>query len=333
MKNGQAGISRLFSRWINGTATRREMDEWLDKIGQVNDKDEQEMKTMLEQAWEDTPPERTVPEDKWKQVYRSVIRSGQEPPVTRTIVWWRKIAAVAAILVLVTGGMYLYRHISRPAPVTWKEITTQAGERKKIGLNDGTVIWLNAASHLKYPERFTGPGRNIHLNGEAFFEVEPDPARPFRVHSQGLTTEVLGTAFNVNAYEQEGQVHITVAHGKVQVCDSMTMLGTLEPSQQLSYGRSSRKTEIRQVNPEAFTVWRKGELVLDNLTFGEAAHVMEKWFGVTIRFENKQVKNKRFTVKFRKGETLQQVLEVLCEMNGASFQVTGTAGDKQVIIR
>jgi transmembrane sensor len=125
--------------------------------------------------------------------------------------------AAAVLIFLISGSYILYRHISRNEP-EYATLYTQPGKVSRVTLGDGTIIWLNAASHLKFPKTFAKSGpREVFLEGEAYFEVAKDMQHPFLVHTRDLTTKVLGTKFNVKAYTGLPGIEVTLLEGKVML--------------------------------------------------------------------------------------------------------------------
>jgi ferric-dicitrate binding protein FerR (iron transport regulator) len=135
----------------------------------------------------------------------------------RPLRYIRPLVAAAVLIFIISGSYILYRHISRNEP-EYATLYTQPGKIKKVTLGDGTSIWLNAASHLKFPKTFAKSGpREVFLEGEAYFEVAKDMQHPFLVHTRDLTTKVLGTKFNVKAYTGLPGIEVTLLEGKVML--------------------------------------------------------------------------------------------------------------------
>jgi transmembrane sensor len=137
----------------------------------------------------------------------------------RKIAMWRYTAAAAVLLGIITISMVFM--LRKKQPEAWAEMVvlhTQPGKMSKIKLSDGTLVWLNADSRLRYPQNFGGAGsREVYLDGEAYFEVAKDKEHPFRVHSKSLVTRVLGTKFNVKAYSDNKNVEVTLLEGRVML--------------------------------------------------------------------------------------------------------------------
>lgn len=270
----------------------------------------------MDAAWENWQEEDISAKINWLEMYNSIVETKR----TGTS-WLKKIAAAAAVFLLVSGLLYVYRHFTDAGPghAQYAEAVTGTGQRKKIILPDSSIVWLNASSRLRYPVSFSPRERDVFLTGEAFFQVEHDKNRPFLVHSRRVTTKVLGTKFNVNSYNDHTSIAVTVLDGRVAVSDSLNSFGVLTSDQQITYDMTTGKANMLQVNAAALTAWHDGELVFDNTTFDMAAKIIEKWYGVEVRFLNEGLKTCEFTASFRMEDSLNQVLAVICGLNHADY--------------
>lgn len=195
--------------------------------------------------------------------------------------------------------------------------------RQFVRLPDGSMVILNEASELSYTAAFGVGDRNVVLKGEGYFDVQHDPSRPFRVQSAGITTTVLGTAFNVKAYPGQDEVLVTVVRGKVQVADGGNMLTTLVPDQQLKVNTATHAYVRTRLPAETAVAWKKSFLILEDLSMAEVAERLESRYGVRIKFSNQGFANCRITATFLDGEALEQVLEVVTGVLNASYTISG----------
>lgn len=221
---------------------------------------------------------------------------------------------VAASVILLAGLSYLFIQY-RKAPRTGEhkqirvEKANQRGERTKLTLEDGTIVWLNAESSLHFPEKFEKGSREVYLEGEAFFEVSRDEERPFLIHSGDVLTKVLGTSFNVNAYPDHPMV-VTVNSGKVYLTDTGDNAVYLEAGQQTSFVPDQGFSAAKQVNAAEYSDWTRGTLNLNNKSLAEAALLLERWYNVDIRLTNKNLENCVIAGEHT-NESLGNVLEAL----------------------
>ena len=148
-------------------------------------------------------------------------------------------------------------------------------------LSDGTKVWMNAASSLRYPVKFAADSRTIYVSGEVYLEVAKDTCRPFSVVTDGMRIEVLGTCFNVRAYPHEQETRITLAEGRVaaQIGEKKY---TLIPGNQLSLEESSEKINIRSVDVDEVLSWKRGFYVFKKCNLAEVASTLQCWYDVEI---------------------------------------------------
>lgn len=201
------------------------------------------------------------------------------------------------------------------------EKTTDIGESLKIDLPDGSIVWLNNASKIKYLNEFDSKSRKIFLEGEAYFEVKKDRSKPFIVYASGIRTKVLGTSFNINAYKDLSSVVVSVIKGKVAVSDSLNSFAFLEKDQQLEIDKRS-KLFVKTVGKSTSVLgWKEGRLLFDQATFLEIRSVLHKKFGLVMKFENENLKNCRFTASFEKDDKPLEILDMLNLLHGTSYKI------------
>ena len=162
-------------------------------------------------------------------------------------------------------------------------VATQPGERRTLTLSDGTVIELNVDSQLRLPETFRSSQRTVWLDGEAYFDVAPDPERPFLIYSGDAVVEVLGTAFTVEAYPGEAHVAVVVEMGRVvlQAAATPDTTAVLTPGQRGALAAGHLTVEA--VDPAAHLAWRHGRLVFEGASLAEVARTLARWYDVDVR--------------------------------------------------
>lgn len=235
-------------------------------------------------------------------------------------------------------GKLTYTAAANPATtLAYNILTVPAGSKYEIVLPDGSHVWLNAASAIRYPVAFSGPERKVEVTGEAYFEVAKDPQKPFRVTIFSLATgesrgetEVLGTHFNIKAYDGEGSIKTTLLEGSVKVIAPIKhdtaeshVSRILSPGQQASISSQSQKSpkiQVQTVNVQEAIAWKKGELILNNVTMDEAARIMERWYNVQFEFRNPKLTTCRITVPFLKGEPVQEAMDVISGYIGFTWK-------------
>lgn len=228
--------------------------------------------------------------EKEKENTRKKILSGIEIKrfeKKRERIWLnRMVWRIAASVLLVLGiGLTSYFIGNREVEVNYLTKSTTKGQRSVVTLSDGSVITLNSKSKLAYPEKFSGKTREITLEGEAFFEVQKDPERTFIVHAGDVVTTVLGTSFNVRAFE-EAQVEVTVATGTVKVAANATGREVLlTKGQQAIYSGKLSDIITRDVDLRRYTSWIGRSLEFDMMPFKEVVNILKRTYNTEIRIQ------------------------------------------------
>lgn len=210
------------------------------------------------------------------------------------------------------------------AAVSYHTLQVPHGESYSITLPDGTRVWVNALSSLKFPSSFDGSAtRTVELTGEGFFEVARDTAHPFRVVTTRQTIVVTGTSFNVEAYAKEVS-RTTLCRGSVTVETSAGKAIHLHPGQQLSIGETGEAV-VAEVNTDIYTAWMIGEYYFDNETLSEVLTKLGKWFEINgVEFTNPEFEQRLFSGKFKKSDGIETILRVIERgINGRIEYVNG----------
>lgn len=196
------------------------------------------------------------------------------------------------------------------------QVIVPYGKQSKVVLADGTTVWLNAGSQLSYPTSFTGNIREIHLSGEALFDVTSDPAHPFHVITSKIKIQVTGTRFNVTSYANDNTIQTVLLSGKIQARENKHFSKAVEltPGDRIVYNKTSNKLTKDQVDVELFSSWVNGYLVFEDETISEIFKKLERFYNKKIRIEG-TTGNAFFTGKLDLAENLESVL------NNISFSV------------
>ncbi|MDD2513760.1 MAG: FecR domain-containing protein [Proteiniphilum sp.] len=236
----------------------------------------------------------------------------------------------AAALLLIASTFFLTRMLLFESTGTGEMNTlyVPAGQRAQLTLNDGTQVWLNAQSTLTYPARFFGKRREVSVVGEAYFDVAENREKPFVVTTEQLTMEVLGTEFNVYSYPEAGIVQTSLVKGSLKVSETgkngQSML--LSPSQQVTYQNSKMQLEPL-TNPEHL-LWKEGIYAFNNERLIDILAKLELYYDTTIRVEDPEIFNVRYTGKFRQRDGIDEILHILQKIQ--SFYIQNDK-DKNII--
>lgn len=206
--------------------------------------------------------------------------------------------------------------------VKWNRITTTNDCKYSFKLSDGTVVWINSGSELRFPSKFSGESREVFLKGEACFEVTHDANKPFFVVADNVKTKVLGTVFNIKAYDN---VFTTLIEGKigVEVLDKNNVLSTatLTPGMQLQWRKSENSFTVERVNAANSVVWIKGDYVFAGENIREVLEVITRMYDVEFKYDSAIPDNMTFEGSISRTETLRYVLETLTLAGGPEFKV------------
>ncbi|QSW87995.1 DUF4974 domain-containing protein [Flavobacterium endoglycinae] len=199
-------------------------------------------------------------------------------------------------------------------------LSTPIGGQYNIVLADGTKVFLNAVSSIKYPTQFNGDQRIVELEGEAYFEVAKNKNQPFIVKSADQAIKVLGTHFNVHAYDNEPIIKTTLLEGSVAVT-YQNQKTILKPGQQSNVTANSNKITVREVDTEAAIAWKNGRFKFDNADLKSVMKQLERWYGIKVEYRG-DVSDVRFNGGTFRNKNLSEVLKVL-ELSNIKFKVEG----------
>lgn len=203
-----------------------------------------------------------------------------------------------------------------PAEIKYNTLSVPRGGEYQLVLSDGTKVWVNAESSLRYPETF-GDTRELMLTGEAYFEVAKDPARPFIVHVGDNSVEVLGTHFNVSSYEKD-KLYTTLAEGKVKVShDGQSVI--LNPNEQAIIEPGISGIEIREVDAFLYTSWINGRYEFRDTQLESIVAQLSRWYDVDIRFADDSLKHKRFAGVIYRDEELGFAIKIIERVANVRF--------------
>lgn len=229
---------------------------------------------------------------------------------------------------LVDGGnnVLAYTPVSLPETteqeLVYNKLEIPRGAEYVLTLSDGTRVWLNSESKLRYPVNFTGEQREVFVEGEAYFLVKHDAEHPFIVHAEGAGIEVLGTEFNVRTYEDE--VVTTLVNGRVCLSSGkkeQQML--LIPGEQGCVDKSSGDLQKQMVDTYLYTAWKDGRFVFRNTRMEELLNTLGRWYDLTVFYQNEVVKDIRFTGDMPRMGDFHQLLNIIGQNGRVGFEIQG----------
>lgn len=235
----------------------------------------------------------------------------------KVLLYWEKIAAVLFIPLLLSALFYNF-YFDGPVKNkqdVYNEIHIAFGTTSQLVLADGTKVWLNSGSCLKYPLDFTNYMREVYLEGEAYFEIAKNKNKAFIVKTADLDIKATGTSFNVLAYPEENMVETTLITGKVSLVMELPNSNTqkltdLKPGERASFDKNKKKIELGMVDTDKVTSWKDGQLIFRNDPLVQIAKNLGRWFNTDIELVDDELKSYRYTATFS-NESLFQVMELL----------------------
>jgi ferric-dicitrate binding protein FerR (iron transport regulator) len=307
--------------------------------------------------FEKNTPREELADNGWQQL-AGQLNTGPDPDNEETIknpnlfrlisIYRQRWIVAAAVLVFSICGTALYYKNSygkSQVALSGKTANTLYGTTSSLTLADGTRVRLNAGSKLTYPDVFTGTKREVSLDGEAFFEVTKNPKVPFLVHAGKITVKVLGTTFNVKAYQGDANIETTLISGKVHVMlnDDPEKEIVLSPHEKLTVINPPSLAETNTIQtPESNalryqvqalpannnnnfveTAWLNHKLVFSNESFDEVARQLERKYDVHIYFKSNKLKQEHISGVFER-ESISKVLEILKMTTRFNYTVEGT---------
>ncbi|WP_119079204.1 FecR family protein [Chitinophaga alhagiae] len=326
-------LLQLLEKYLRNECTEEEreaVEGWYHRYGPLREPARPTMEAGLQAVYHGLV-EQLREEGEWRD--EGGLRP-EAPPVRRLYArWWK---AAAAVLLVAGAAWWLLR----PAPMVLA--VTAPGQRTQIMLPDSTRVWLNVSSRLEYPRHMEQGGREVYLRGEAYFEVAANAQHPFLVRTDDIQVQVLGTAFNLKAYREDGALETTLVEGKVAV----NLRGGPERRQVLAPGEKlllTRKTAASTGEGEdwgAFTaslqpasngaednevgesMWRKERLQFKDQSFTELARVMERWYNRRIVIRDAALNENRFSGEFR-NEDITRALKALQLTADFTYELKG----------
>ena len=245
-----------------------------------------------------------------------------------------RIAAILFIPLLVASALLFYRQqketTAPPSQFAMQEITSPPGVRSQVVLPDGSNVWLNAESTIKFKVPFDKSTRHVSLCGEAYFEVKKNPDAPFVVQSGKVKVKVLGTKFNYKAFAEENNIEVVLAEGKISLNTEGCAKGnekTMNPGDRAVFDKTANQTKITNEKIDKYIAWHNGKMIFDETPMPEVALQLGRWYGIEVIIEDPRINKYRITTTFE-NESLHQVLELLRLSSPISIQYIAATVDK-----
>nr|WP_321354702.1 FecR domain-containing protein [uncultured Draconibacterium sp.] len=259
----------------------------------------------------------------WERLSRRIAGYTKDSSKNIWSSYWPQIAAVLIIGLLITSLSALYFSNSKPIYLT---SAAPQGSVAQTILPDGTSIFLNAGSELKYDVNPKSKLREVFINGEAWFNVEQNKKRPFIVHTSFYDVKVLGTKFNVKAYKEEETITTTLEEGLVHIISTNHLRleeeVTLHPGQQLVFNKNDRNLQLKNVDTRLFTSWRNNQLIFLEMSFGDLVQLLERKYGVEIEVVDESILKEHYTGTI-KNESILEILNIIKHTHPIGYDIKG----------
>ena len=304
--------------------TEQKLEELIEKYADETATEEERRQLM---AWYGVT---SINEVQWpgekEEVYQRMLQRlkiDKKPGKSKILIF--PFQKIAAALVLIIGAGLLLFQLTRTSTLSYVTVVNRSGKIKEVILPDKSKAWLNAATELQYASSFT-KNREVKLKGEGYFQVTHDAAHPFNVDAGGIQTTVLGTSFNIKAYEAETKTIISVITGSVKVASNNNNLAVLKPSMQLQFDRQQVKTTMSTIDTNSVIAWKNGRLEFEGETLGNIAGSLERWYDLKIIFTDPAIKNCRFYMAFNNTTPLEKTFSIIAELTKLQYTI-----DKNII--
>lgn len=240
---------------------------------------------------------------------------------------WRKVAAAAAVVLLLFGTSLATWHVVTQRPEQFYALTAPMGSTSRLTLPDGSVVWLNAGSTLRYSTNFSVDNRNVELRGEGYFEVAKHDGNDFTVKTTGYDVTVKGTKFDVSAYDDDPVVSTSLMQGKVMISQGETVM-EMKPGETVTLDKATgclTKT-VTSATPNA---WTMNSTDFNEIRLGDFAKILSRKYGVEIHITSQKVRDIRLAMTLQNRETIEDVLQSLKIVTGTRIVRDG----KQIYIK
>ena len=207
--------------------------------------------------------------------------------------------------------------------IRFNELEVPRGGEYKVKLVDGTLVYLNSATRMKYPVKFDEKERKVYLSGEAYFEVAKDPERPFFVEMEGVEVRVYGTSFNVNTH-QKGNIQTVLVKGSIGVkVLSSGMESVIRPGQMAEFKQGNTKVDVKDVNVAVYTDWKDGIFRFENQRLEDILAVLSNWYDMNVFYQTVSVKELHFSGYMERYKDVSVILEAITLSTGVTFSIQG----------
>lgn len=304
--NNSDNIKKLSILYFEGNATSGQEKAILEHIT-ASEANMEEFRAW-EEEWADNHTPDKATDMAWERLARKMEEREsrkRKPHMSAKAMAWRMMAAAAMVALIALIG----HKALADGNTQYIVCSTPDGNRTKIGLPDGTKIWLNAGSELKYPDKFGKETREVELTGEAHFDVARQEGQPFTVRTAQYDITVKGTKFDVSAYADDETVSTTLFEGRVDISMDGKVTEML-PGERVVYDKSTGTLQKTDIDRQARS-WTSGDIVYRDVTLKQFARAIARQYGVSIKINRPETGNIRISVVLQNDETIDEVISAL----------------------
>lgn len=282
------------------------------------------MKKYVKHIMEESLQDEVDVDKEWSRLYRVIVKKQNLNSIAgmRKRLYMQGIKYAAAVVLggLLSAAVFYFPKEETPILSYSYKMVTEKGEKSFLQLPDGSKVWLNTATVLEYAADYGITNRDIHLNGEAYFEVAKNEKIPFIVKTGNIDVTAVGTAFNVYAYKDDPRLVTTLFEGKVAVQPTQTKQRVLlAPNEVAVYYKEKNRIETMPYNKQMFARWREGGLSFEMMYLEDIAKLLERNYNVVFLFDNQKIKKLRFSGHFNNNEALSEILKVIKTNTGINY--------------
>ena len=337
---------KLLEKYCKNACTDEELNsvvDWFNKSSRTP-----EGKTLLYKIWDELPDEDSeikvdfghllnrIHHEVNKVESKTLLQKADQELINskRKENFIQILTRVAAILMFPVLGFGLYMTLRYQSVKegqvavnqAYNEVFSSVDAITKVTLHDGSNVWLNHSSSLRYPAIFQGDKRNVELRGEGYFEVFHNPHKPFIVTAGAIDIKALGTTFNVMAYPEEDKIETSLNEGSIELqrkgpYGKLISLVKMRPTDLAIFQKSNNEFTVRTISDDRYFSWKEGRLVFNEEPISEVAKKLSRWFNVEIQIKDPRLNELTYTGTFV-DETLPQVMELMAMISPVSYTIS-----------
>lgn len=298
---------KILRRYFNNRYSRNDYFE----LKRLILSEDSEIESLLQIHWNEFKMEDNGAIKDLSEVLTNLNQKSNVSFIKKIFIAYSRIAAILVIpLFLALGFLYFQFNQYLFQKDVFVDVVSPAGSRSSLNLPDGSMVWLNGDSHIRYPAVF-GENREVKIEGEAFFKVKSDKKHPFLVFAKDIVVRATGTQFNVMAYNDIPEVSVILKEGKVAVeNEKQTVMKEMEPGYELRYAKKFSSISYKKINTENYSGWISSRLIFSYAPFSEVVERMGKWYGIDIEIVDKELLQLHFRATFV-NENIEEALKLL----------------------